>query len=177
MKKLSLLISLLLFSTLYSQTKWMTLDEAMIAQKSQPKKIIIAFYADWCGLCKNMEKKTYNHPEISKIINENFYAVKFNAEDAAELTIFGQTFVNSNIVNGKEKNSLHDFTKYMNVNTVPATVFLDEKHNPITILQGALTAKELEPYLILMSNDEYKKINTREKWETFHKKFKSSIKN
>ena len=64
----------------------------------------------------------------------------------------------------------------MNVNTVPATVFLDEQHNPITILQGALTAKELEPYLVLMSTDEYKKIDTREKWETFHKKFKSNIK-
>ena len=64
----------------------------------------------------------------------------------------------------------------MNVNAIPSIVFLDEKSNPITILQGALTAKELEPYIPFIANDEYKKIDTREKWENYQKKFKSNIK-
>ncbi len=34
----------------------------------------------WCGPCKLMEKETYGHPEIARIINENYYAVKFNGE-------------------------------------------------------------------------------------------------
>ena len=71
---------------------------------------------------------------------------------------------------------MHGFTKYMNVNAVPSIIFLDEQSMPITILQGALTAKELEPYLPFFANDEYKKIQTREKWENYQKKFKSSIK-
>jgi thioredoxin-related protein len=177
MKKLSILVSLLVISIFYSQTNWMTLDQAMAAQKTQPKKIIIVFYADWCAFCKNIDKETYNHPEISKILNENYYAVKFNAESTTELTIFGQTFINHNVVNGKEKNSLHDFTKYMNVTTLPATVFLDEHYDLMTILQGTLTPKELEAYLILMSTEKYKKIDSREKWENFHETFKSNIKN
>lgn len=45
----------------------------------------------------------------------------------------------------------------MNVGAVPSTVFLDEKGGPITILQGELSAKELEPYLEFISKDLFKK--------------------
>ena len=64
----------------------------------------------------------------------------------------------------------------MNVTTIPTTVFLDEQSMPITILQGALTAKEMEPYIPFIAEDQYKKINTREQWENYQKKFKSTIK-
>lgn len=153
----------------------MTLEDAVLAQKTNPKKIIIDFYADWCAPCKIMEKNTYNHPEISKILNDLYYPVKFNAEGKESITISGRTFSNPDFESGKKKNSMHYFTRYMNVNAVPAVVFLDEKANPVTILQGALTAKELEPYLPFIACDEYKKINTRDQWENYRKKFKSTI--
>lgn len=175
MKKILQILLLMIFSLSFSQVKWMTLAEAIAAQKTNPKKIIIDFYADWCAPCKIMEKNTYNHPVISKILNENYYPVKFNAEGKQTVSLFGRTFSNPDFKEGKLKNSQHDFTKYMNVNTVPTIVFLDEKDKPITILQGALTANELEPYLPFIANDEYKKINSREKWENYQKKFKSTI--
>lgn len=176
MNKLLILLSFFAFSSAYTQTKWMTMEEAMNAQKTQPKKILIDFYADWCEPCKIMEKKTYNHPEISKAINDNYYAVKFNAEDFETISIFGRTFSNPDFVSGKTKNAMHEFTKYMNVNAVPAIVFLDLNSQPITMLQGALTAKELEPYLTLLSKEEYKEIDTREEWEIYQKKYRSKIK-
>ena len=71
MKKISLLLLILLFSLANSQVKWMTLEQAIEAQKTNPKKIMIDFYADWCGPCKIMEKNTYNHPIIAKYLNFN----------------------------------------------------------------------------------------------------------
>lgn len=71
---------------------------------------------------------------------------------------------------------MHELTQYMNVNAVPSIVFLDEQSNPITMLQGALTAQELEPYIYFFANDEHLKIKTREEWENYQKKFKSKIK-
>ena len=176
MRKFSMLFLLMFFSLTFSQVKWMTLSEAIEAQKSEPRKIIIDFYADWCGPCKTMDKTTFNHPVISQFLNEKYYLVKFNAEGNENITIFGRTFTNPNYTKKSGRNPQHDFTKFMNVNAVPTLVFLDENTNPITILQGALTAKELEPYLPFFANDDHKKMKTREEWENYQRKFKSKIK-
>lgn len=167
---------MLLIISVSAQVKWMTFEQALIAQKQNPKKIFMNFYADWCSPCKVMDKETYGNDIIAAHINENYYAVKFNAEDKNNIAFAGRTFSNPQYRSGKKKNSMHELTKYMNVNTVPSIVFLNENANPITILQGALTAKELEPYIPFIANDEYKKLVTREQWESYQKKFKSKIK-
>ena len=112
MKKLVLLTLFLIQGFGFAQVRWMTMTQALAAQKKEPKKIIIDFYADWCAPCKEMDKFTFNHAEIAKIINEKFYAVKFESDGNETLSFAGHTFTNSDYKGKKSKNGLHQFSKY-----------------------------------------------------------------
>ena len=39
-----------------SKINWMTMNEALEAQKETPKNIIMDAYTDWCGPCKMIDK-------------------------------------------------------------------------------------------------------------------------
>ena len=82
MKKL-LLFSLLIFtvSTIQAQEiKWMSMNEALKAQKKEPKKIFVDAYTTWCGPCKMLDKNTFANKDVAEYINKHYYAVKFNVE-------------------------------------------------------------------------------------------------
>ncbi|RRQ46731.1 thioredoxin family protein [Chryseobacterium sp. SC28] len=177
MKKiLSVTVLILISISSSAQVHWMSLAQALEAQKKEPRKILIDFYTDACVPCKEMEKQTYNHPEIARIINERFYAVKFESDGNAPVSYAGHTFTNPNYKVSKSKNNLHQFTKYMNINIIPTMVFLDENTDPITSLSGFLKAQEVEPYFTMIATNAYKKIKSRREWEGYQKKFRSKIK-
>ena len=90
--------SLILFfigcSIATAQVNWMTMDQALTAQKSNPKNIIVDVYTTWCGPCKLLDKNTFGNPEVSAFINENYYPVKFNAEGKELVNYNGNQFEN-----------------------------------------------------------------------------------
>jgi len=71
---------------------WISWEEAVEATKTNPKKIIIDAYTDWCGWCKRMDATTFKDPKVEAYIAENFYAVKFNAEQREDIVYDGNTF-------------------------------------------------------------------------------------
>lgn len=171
MIKKVLLFSLMIFlHWSNAQIKWMSFEEAIKEQKKVPKKIFISFYADYCANCKQMDATTYSTPEIYNYINENYYFVKFNVETKKKINYLGRIF------DYDKTSKMNSFVKFMNVSITPSMVFLDEKANPITILQGRLTARELDPYLQFFASDKYLKVKSKKDWENYLRKFKSKIK-
>ena len=45
------------------------------------KPIFVDVYTTWCGPCKKLDKTTFQDPAVSQFINDNFTAVKWDAED------------------------------------------------------------------------------------------------
>ena len=166
---------LLFFTLAFSQVNWMTMNQAIAAQKVTPKKILIDFYTKDSEASKEMEKLTFAHPEILKYLNDKFYVVKFNSEGNETVNIYNRIFKNTD--SAQKSDGKHSFAKFMNINNFPTLIFLDENLQTITNLVGKFTPKDLEPYLSMIANNQYKNIKTREQWENYQKKFKSKIKN
>ena len=71
---------------------WLTMEEAYLLQQKNPKKIIVDIYAEWCGWCKRMDKTTFQEPAVIRYINDNFYAVKLDAETKRTIKLGDESF-------------------------------------------------------------------------------------
>jgi len=174
MKKQILLVVAVLASTLSSaqQIQWMSLEEAIAAQKSTPKKIFMDVYTDWCGPCKLLDKKTFQNPDVSKYISEHYYAVKFNAEGQEEINFFNQTYTNPSYdPNRKGRNGTHQFTQYLGVKGYPTMVFFSENGAPIMPVVGYLKPQQLELYLKMIKQGDYQVFSKPEDFEKYQKSF------
>ena len=67
-------------SLVSQEIKWISLEDAVYLQEAVPRNIIIDMYTNWCGPCKLLDRNTFANKDVAKYINDNFYAVKFNAE-------------------------------------------------------------------------------------------------
>ena len=169
--------NLLTNSVFAQKIHWMSLDEARAAQKVNPKKIFMDVYTNWCGPCKLLEKNTFQNPDVSRYISENYYAVKFNAEGNETVKFMDKVFTNPNFDSTKtqRRNSSHQFTRFLGVNAYPSTLFFDSNMNYLTPVRGYLNPKQIEIYLLLFKDDSYKDVKSQSDFDNFIKNFKSQV--
>lgn len=171
------LFLLLISTSALAQVQWMTLDEALVAQQKAPKKILIDVYTKWCGPCKLLDKNTFGNPEVSAYINENFYAVKFNAEGNETINYLGNTYTNPNYDPDRSgRNARHEFTAYLGVTGYPTVVFLDEQAQFITPVVGYHNVQQMEFYLKLFYSNDYKTLSSQADFTTYYKNFTPTFK-
>ena len=107
------------------EIKWHSFDEVMALSDKEPKMIFVKVYTDWCGWCKKMDKETFTDSKVIQYINENFYAVKMNAEDSGKKYKF----------RGKDYTD-ETMARTMRVNSYPNFVIMDAAMENITQLPG-----------------------------------------
>jgi thioredoxin-related protein len=150
MKK-NLLVFLLTIGSFVSQAqeiKWMTFNEAIEAQKKNPKPIFMDVYTDWCGPCKMLDKNTFQNPAVADYVNKNYYAVKFNAEGAEGIKYKEVAYANPSYnPDGKGRNATHQFTTFLKVRGYPSMYILDSKGEIKSPIVGYHTPEQLLPLL------------------------------
>jgi uncharacterized protein YyaL (SSP411 family) len=60
-------------------------EAAFGAAKSQDKPILLDIGAVWCHWCHVIDRESYENPEIAKIINEHFVAVKVDRDERPDV--------------------------------------------------------------------------------------------
>ena len=112
------------------EIRWVSIEEAQKLTQQEPRKIIMDVYTDWCGWCKKMDKTTFSDAEVVKYVNENFYAVKFDAEAEKKFDFKGQEFSNP------------EFTRALRVSGFPTVVFFSEDFGKFQPVSGYRKASE-----------------------------------
>jgi uncharacterized protein len=60
-------------------------DAAFARAKSEDKPILLDIGAVWCHWCHVIDRESYENPEIAKIVNENFVAVKVDRDERPDV--------------------------------------------------------------------------------------------
>jgi thioredoxin-related protein len=181
MKKIIMLLAVAIFVTTNSiaqEIKWVTFEEALALQKKKPKKIMMDVYTAWCGPCKMLDKNTFQNADVAKYVNDNYYAVKFNAEGNDVVKYKDVIYSNPGYKAemATRRNGVHDLTRQLQVNAYPTIVFFDENGESIFPVRGYQNPQQLELYLKMFKDDKHKDMKTQEDFNTFYSAFVPSFK-
>ncbi|MEO6348833.1 MAG: thioredoxin fold domain-containing protein [Aquaticitalea sp.] len=181
MKKLFILFAMALLvsgNSIAQEIKWLNFEEALTLQKKKPKKIMMDVFTSWCGPCKMLDKNTFHNPDVVKYVNDNYYAVKFNAEGNDVLKYKDVTYTNPGYKGemASQRNGVHDLTRFLGVNAYPTVVFLDEKGDFISPIRGYQTPQQLELYLKMFKDDKHKEMKTQEDFNAYYTAFVPAFK-
>lgn len=144
------------YITLQAQEKinWHTLSEAIELNRDEPRKFIVDVYTDWCGWCKRMDATTFSDEGVAQYINENFYAVKFDAEMKDSLTLGEKTYYFID----QGRRGYHEVAAILTKGRLsyPTIVYLDEELRHIEVEPGYKNAEQLSEKLIYYNEEKYK---------------------
>ena len=145
---------------------WYTWEEGMTKAEEEPKKFIVDLYTDWCGWCKRMDKATFQNPDIAAYVNENYIAIKFDAEQKGDINFREQIykFVKSG------RRGYHEMAAMLTNGKLsyPTVVFMDEERNVIQALPGFLDAETFDPIIHYFAEDLHQKIS----WSSYLGRYK-----
>jgi thioredoxin-related protein len=151
-----------------TEIHWMTIQEAEAAMKKKPKKVWVDMYTGWCGWCKVMDKKTFSNPAVIRYINENFYAVKFDAETKQTIRFRGTDYGLSTDgrVNQLAAKLLNGQLSY------PSSILISENWEHAYLFAGYLNVAQTEEVLRYFNEVNYKTVS----WQQHEAGFRSSWK-
>lgn len=151
-----------------AEIQWVSIEEAAALAQQDGKKILVDVYTDWCGWCKRMDKTTYQDAKIAEYINQNYHAVKFNAEQKGDITVGGVTY---KYLPNAGRRGVHELAaKMLNGRmSYPATIFFEPNLSIITNVPGYQQAGDMIVILSFLAEDAFKKDIP---FDTYQKTFK-----
>jgi thioredoxin-related protein len=102
--------------------------------------VVVFIQADWCQICRGMEKTTLANKKIIALLNESFYFVKFNGEEKEGITFLGETYAFKPFGNSGTHELALKLATIDKRMSYPTTTVLDKEFGIVLQLEG-LTSK------------------------------------
>ena len=67
-------------------------EELDSLMEKEERPVVVFLHAEWCKYCRNMEETTFKHPEVVKLLNEQFYFISFDGEQKEPVAFRGRQF-------------------------------------------------------------------------------------
>jgi thioredoxin-related protein len=134
---------------------WLDVEDAVLKNQKNPKKVLIFFDTPWCGWCKKMMKTTLQDTDVVNYLNQKYYTVQFNAESTDTITIDGQEF-KPIFYNKRVIHELAIALLQQNM-SFPSTVILDADLTEISIAPGYLETNDFAKMLVYFGEGHDKK--------------------
>lgn len=120
---------------------WLSVEEAQKLGKDSPKKVFVDVYTNWCGFCKKMDAVTFSDPSVIDYVNENYYAIKLNAESKKMVTFNGTVI------------SEAELARAFRVSGYPTIVFIDETFRYIQPVPGFRPPEDFKNILMQFNGE------------------------
>jgi len=129
---------------------WYKYDEGLAKAKKEKKHVMVAFYTNWCGWCKRMDKNTYADEKVKKVLTGSYVAIKVNAESKEKVEVGGKKITET------------DLAKEFRVRSFPTTWFLKQSGEKIAPHMGYADAPSFLNVLNFIKDDLYDKMTFEE---------------
>lgn len=126
------------------EVKWNSFGNGLEQSKSTGKKMVVSVYTDWCSWCKKMEGSTFTDSKVVDYLKKKYVSVKLNAESKLQTKYQNESYTEQQL------------SQAFGITGYPATIFLDEKQNPITVVPGYIPADKFVDILQYFGDNVYK---------------------
>ena len=173
-KKYLFIIGLLIISSsLFGQStevKWYSLEEAIALSEKEPRKLFLDVMTVWCGWCKKMDREVFSVGHIVEILNNQYYAVRLDAQQKEDIEFKGETFKYE--MYGQKGFNRFAVELLRGKMGFPSLVFLDKDFNLIQSLEGYHKADRLHLVLNYFGEENsYKKIH----WNAYVRAYEAKL--
>jgi thioredoxin-related protein len=125
---------------------WLKMEEAQEAAAIDGKHIMVFVEAEWCGICRQMERNVFPDEIIQELIKSNYHPVTIDLDSKEKITF-----------NGREM-AEREFARRMNVSATPTILFINPDGEVLAHQIGYNPADRFEALLRFVYSDHFGEI-------------------
>lgn len=143
-KLLLLLLQLCPLFLSAQSVQWTSFSDLPDSLRKESKPLLIFIHTDWCKYCALQDHNTFGNEMISQRINEDFYALRLNAESEASVTFLNRVYKGAS-------NGYHQLAEYLGKSgeqlIFPTTIVLSKQFFLEKRWNGFVSVEMLKEYL------------------------------